>query len=169
MSSLVVADSGPIHYLAEIGHADLLQHLFDVVVVPGAVLEELTHQNTPAVVRNWVTQPKPWLRIQSAQSTTTIPQLHPGEREAIQLALELRADGVLVDDLEARIAARQRGLNVIGTVGILERAAEKNLIQLPTAIQALRQTNIFVAEPVLQNALERDRVRRQLRDPEIKR
>ncbi len=54
--------------------------------------------------------------------------------EALQLALSSHAAGILMDDLDGRKAARQLGLPVIGTIGLLERAAEKGLIKLPETI-----------------------------------
>src|ERR1039458_7411040 len=87
--------------------------------------------------------------------------LHPGEVEALQLALRAKALGVLMDDLDGRKAARQLGLSVIGTIGLLERAAEKRLIKLPDAVARLRQTNFFIAPELLDQLLERDRLRRE--------
>jgi predicted nucleic acid-binding protein len=48
--------------------------------------------------------------------------LDPGEREAIQLASELSADLLLMDDREGRLFALRRQLPVTGTLGVLERA-----------------------------------------------
>ena len=64
-----------------------------------------------------------------------------------------------MDDLDGRAAARQLGLLVIGTIGLLERAAEKELIELPKAIAKLRQTNIFISDSLFNDALERERQR----------
>jgi predicted nucleic acid-binding protein len=87
--------------------------------------------------------------------------LHQGEAEALQLALQTKASGVLMDDLDGRAAARRLGLTVIGTLGLLERAAEKGLVELPQAVARLRATSFFVSEELLEAALERDRQRRQ--------
>ncbi len=46
MTSIVVADAGPLHYLVLVGCADLLESLFDEVLIPGAVQDELLHRNT---------------------------------------------------------------------------------------------------------------------------
>jgi predicted nucleic acid-binding protein len=55
-------------------------------------------------------------------------QLDRGEREAILLAQELGAGAFLTDDLEGREEAIHRGIAVTGTLGILERAALRALI-----------------------------------------
>jgi predicted nucleic acid-binding protein len=85
--------------------------------------------------------------------------LHRGEAEALQLALESGVSAILVDDLDARNAARRLGLNVAGTVGILELAHERNLIRLTDAVAELRRTNFFISPQVLDAALERHRGR----------
>jgi len=72
----------------------------------------------------------------------------------------VQATAVLLDDIDARAAARRLGLQAIGTVAILERAAEKGLIGLPSAIEKLRRTSFFISPEILDAALERDRQRR---------
>src|SRR5205814_546963 len=107
MNSIVVADSGPLHYLILVDSADMLQSLFDPVLIPLAVRHELSHSNTPEKVKAWISQPKPWLRFEVVLSPQPISGLHQGEIEAIQLALQSKADGVLMDDMDGRTAARQ--------------------------------------------------------------
>jgi predicted nucleic acid-binding protein len=101
------------------------------------------------------------LEVQLVTDVRPIHGLHAGEVEALNLALKIRADGVLMDDMDGRKAVRVLGLNVIGTIGLIERAAEKDLVELPLAITKLRQTNFFVSPGLLDAALQRDRLRRQ--------
>jgi predicted nucleic acid-binding protein len=159
--SSVVADAGPLHYLVLIDCADALEKLFDRILIPGAVRDELSRGSTPEKVKGWISRAKPWLEVQSVTNVLPIHGLHPGESESLQLALRTQAAGVLMDDLDGRKAARSLGLTVIGTVGLLERAAEKGLIDLPEAVAKLRQTNFFISPGLLDAALERDRLRRE--------
>ena len=87
--------------------------------------------------------------------------LHKGETEALQLALERQADAVLMDDMDGRAAARRLGLPTIFTIAILELAAEKGHLELPTAIANLKQTSFFISQEILDAALERDKERRE--------
>jgi predicted nucleic acid-binding protein len=66
-----------------------------------------------------------------------------------------------VDDRLARRIAVQRGLRITGTVGILEIAAHRGLLDLPSALQKLRQTNFRIDADVIRHALERDASRRR--------
>jgi len=70
-------------------------------------------------------------RLQRATERTldeVPPDLGAGEREAIALALEVMADLVILDDQQGRHVARERGLPVTGTVGILIEARERRMI-----------------------------------------
>jgi predicted nucleic acid-binding protein len=70
----------------------------------------------------------------------SLPDLDVGEREAILLALHLKADFVLMDERDGVEEARRLGLSVTGTLGILEQ----RLIELGLAIAELRRTNFVV-------------------------
>jgi hypothetical protein len=89
---IVIADSTPLNYLILIHQVDLLPQLFDRILIPPAVFEELQHQETPDVVRRWVADPPSWLQVQALRSVLdpALGFLDPGEREAIALAEELR-------------------------------------------------------------------------------
>jgi predicted nucleic acid-binding protein len=76
-----------------------------------------------------------------------------GELAAITLAEQLHADLLLMDDLDGRIEAERRHLKAIGTLGVLRDAALHQLIDLPQALDQLRQTNFFVSPEVLQSLL----------------
>jgi predicted nucleic acid-binding protein len=160
MSSTVVADAGPLHYLVLIDCGEALGTLFDRVLVPIAVRDELLHPRAPQKVKDWIVSVHPWLEIRPVAHPRPVHGLHKGETEAIQLALERRADAVLMDDRDGRDAARRLGIPTIFTIAILEIAAEKELIDLPVAISKIKQTSFFVSPEILDAALERDKERR---------
>jgi len=80
--------------------------------------------------------------------------------EAICLAREIQASALLIDDLAGRNAAVQCGLVVIGTVGLLENAAARGLLDLPKAMDRLRQTNARIHPDLIREALRRDAARK---------
>lgn len=161
MSRVVVADSGPLHYLVLIDCAEILSNLFDHVLVPFGVRDELLHPRAPQKVKDWVVSPRPWLEIAALAQPQPVRGLHKGEAEALQLALERRADAVLLDDLDGRAAARRLGIPAIYTVAILELAGEKGLIDLPLVIENLKHTSFFISQEILEAALRRDAERRR--------
>ena len=75
---------------------------YERVLVPPAVIAELDHPATLAAVRTWLAHRPEWIvigRLQSPSDTPqALPELDPGEREAIQLALEAHADLLLMDE-----------------------------------------------------------------------
>jgi predicted nucleic acid-binding protein len=160
MSGPIVSDAGPLHYLILVDCADGLPKLFDRLLIPPAVRDELRHSSTPQKVKDRLDNAPPWLRIEPVTQLQPLASLHKGETAALQLALQARTSAILMDDLDGRAAARRLGLMPIGTVGCLERMTELGIIELPAAITRLRQTNFFISPEFLDAALERDRRRR---------
>ena len=153
---LVVADTGPLCYLILIDAIDLLPRLYDRVVIPSAVLAELTHARAPAAVKSWSSALPSWTEVRTAAHAELDEFLDAGEAEAIILAEQLKADSLLLDEVEGRREALRRGLPVAGTIGVLEKAAERNLINLSEAFSRLTRTNFHIAPEVLEQALQRD-------------
>jgi len=87
--------------------------------------------------------------------------LESGEQEAIVLAQELHADILLVDDGKARDLAIQRGLRAMGTVGVLEQAAARGLVDLPEVLTRLLTTNFRILRTIINDALTRDAERKR--------
>lgn len=159
--TLVVADSSPLHYLILLGRPDLLRHLFESVVIPPAVAEELAQPNTPMRVRNWIQSPPTWLSVDDRPLGPRSPALDPGEADAISLALALRADAILIDENRGRNEARRVGLRPLGVIGVLEQAASRDLVDLAAMLrQLVTTTNFRITHRVLDQVLERDRIRR---------
>lgn len=161
MAGPAVADAGPLHYLILIDCADVLARLFDRVLVPPAVRNELLHLRTPEKVKDWLLQAPPWFEVVRVSESHPIRGLHRGETQALELTIQTNAAAVLLDDLDARTAARRLGIPIIGTIAVLERAAEKDLLDLPEVISRLRRTNFFVPTELFEAALKRDRDRRK--------
>ncbi|MDN3622416.1 DUF3368 domain-containing protein [Methylobacterium isbiliense] len=150
----VVADTGPLNYLLLIGQIDLLPHLFDGVCVPRAVQVELSHRDAPDAVRLWIAGDPDWLTVcpDPMIEEDALRMLDEGERAAIALAIALRADLILMDDRAGVGAARARAFAVTGTLGILDLAARRGLIDLERAVTRLRGTS-FRCRPALLDAL----------------
>jgi predicted nucleic acid-binding protein len=151
---VVVADTGPLHYLVLIGEIDLLPRLFETVFVPEVVRDELRHVRTPSSVRDWLATIPAWLKPLPTEPVAALPRprLGAGERAAIALAVSLGADLILMDDSAGVTAARGQAFIVTGTLGILDLAASHGMLDLADAFQRLKATN-FRYQPALLNAL----------------
>jgi predicted nucleic acid-binding protein len=160
---LVIADTSPLHYLVLIEQTDILPSLFGRVIIPPMVAEELQRFRTPDPVRAWIGSPPAWLEMRVPQQPliTVTLRLGAGEREALSLAQELRPDLLLLDDLEAREEAEHRDFAVMGTLGVLELAAERGLLDFPAAITKLKATSFHMPVQLVQDMLARDAARKR--------
>ena len=160
---LVVSDTSPINYLVLIQQEILLPALYGRVVIPPAVYGELQRSHTPEEVRQWVAHPPAWLTVQPPQQTLyagQFPKLGAGEREAIPLAQELHAAFLLMDDTDGRAEAARRTIPITGTVGVLETAAIRGLIDLPPVLAQLQATTFHGSPRLFADALARDAARK---------
>jgi predicted nucleic acid-binding protein len=160
---IVIADSGPLRYLVLIEEVSLLNVLYGGIVVPPAVVNELTQPDTPQPVRMWMERLPEWIVVRSPGLPLPIfpSSLGLGEREAIALAEELDADALLVDDEAARMEASRRNIPIQGTLGILDLAAEHGFVDLSDAIQKLQNTNFRASRKLIQFFLDRDTQRKK--------
>lgn len=155
---IVVADTSPINYLVLLGHIEVLRKIYGEVLIPQAVFDELQDSDAPADVRAWVSAPPAWLRISSIayQPDPLLDLLDRGERDAILLAESVKADRLIIDDLDGRREAANRKLPVIGTLGILAEAARRDLLDLSQALAALQATNFHAAPALIKLLLAND-------------
>lgn len=158
---LVVADTGPIHYLVLIGKVDILPVLFEKVYLPTLVRDEMIHVEAPQVVRDWANHPPAWAEVRPAPtlavSDSVLASLDDGEKAAISLAISLKADLILMDDREGASVARQKGFAVTGTLGILDLASNKGLLDLEDAFNRLKGTNFRYPQTVMDMLLARQK------------
>ncbi len=152
---IIVSDTSPLCYLLLIDQIDVLRELYSVVVIPQAVSDELNSPESPSVIRNWIAQPPSWLHIQTVDTSSIsgLEKLDSGEREAILLAEQLTAELVILDDKAARRIATERGLKIIGLLGILKDAANSDLLDLATTFERLRAVGFWVAPRLLEQLL----------------
>ena len=161
--SVVVSDTSPLHYLILCGTETVLPRLFSQVVIPPTVFRELQQPNTPPLVRQWARSLPPWAAVQAPTSLNLSLDVDPGELEAICLACEIKDAAVLMDDRAGRSAAMHCGIAVIGTIGLLEQAAARGLLELPQVLERLLQTNARLDLELIHAALERDKARKRAR------
>ena len=160
---IVVADTGPLRYLILIEYVHVLPSLYGRALVPPAVVAELDREQTPELVRRWMSDRPEWLDVVTPRQVPS--SLHevlgPGEREAISLAQELTVDALLIDDRDGRREAQKKKIAVLGTLRVLADAAEHTSIDLHAAFARLRLTNFRADEPLLQRLLALDDERRR--------
>lgn len=162
---IVVADTSPINYLILIDAIGVLPELYHSIVIPQAVFEELQAKETPEKVREWIINLPDWFSVKQAAILLDygLSNLDAGEKEAIFLVEELNADALIIDDRAGREEAIRRGIFIIGTLSVLNSAAEKDLLDLPDALNKIQQTSFRASKQLISDLLQLDANRKQQR------
>lgn len=157
--SIVVSDTSPIRALAHLGLLSVLGKLYDDVVIPPAVFAELTREGRvfSALSSTEIALFRLQEPVIEVAQTAEFLALDAGEREAIRLALELSAAGLLIDENSGRRVATKYGLRVTGTLGILGQAKQCGLISSvgPMIDRLQNEINFFIA-PALRREVLKD-------------
>ena len=160
--SLIVSDNSPLNLLMRVGLAHILPQLFGHVLIPSEVAAEMRHPKAPQAVRDFLASPPTWLHIRSPQTILPLPQLDAGEAAAISLAVETSSI-LLIDEQDGRAAALAHGLEIVGAIGVLERAANEGLIaDLQQVHQKIRTLRFHVADAILNRSLARHFAQRKV-------
>ena len=155
---IVVSDTTAIINLAIIGELNLLPDLFETILIPPAVYQEVvvTGKNMPGAE---AIERAAWIQQKTPQNQQLVKQLlgdlDPGEAEAIALAIEQQADVLIIDERRGREVARNHQLTIIGLLGILTIAKRKGLIQAvkPVIDRLLSEADFYVSEKLLATVL----------------
>lgn len=147
--SIVVSDTSPIRALNHLGLLDVLSQLFGRVLLPPAVLDELTRSPRFGAVD---LSQQEFIEVREPRDTARVQQfrenLDLGESEALALALEVDAEALLIDETAGRLFAKGQGVSVIGTLGVLSRAKTRGLVsQVGPLLDRLRtELGFFVSD-----------------------
>jgi hypothetical protein len=148
---IVVSDTSPLTALLTVGEENLLPKLFTEVIIPEAVQVEL--------LRNHARLPD-WLRVAHVHNPARVDAysktVDAGEAEAIELAQELHADRLLIDERKGRKLAVQEGVAVIGLLGVVLLAKRKGLIpSARTLLQRLdKEAGMYLSSDISNQALK---------------
>lgn len=155
----VVANASTLIGLSSIGRLALLHERFpDGVLIPPAVWKEVVEQGEERPGAREVARAN-WITVRDVTAREIVQllemELEDGEAEAIALAHEVRAEVVLLDERDARRAAKQLGVRALGTVGILIWARRMGkLASLQEALDALQnQAKFRISQSLYERAL----------------
>jgi predicted nucleic acid-binding protein len=99
-----------------------------------------------------------WLEVGESNSSESVEDsllasIDIGERAAIQLAVAVQADLVLMDDRKGVNVAERKGLRVTGTLGVLDLAAERGMVDFAEAVRKLEETSFRRPDQLLRMLL----------------
>lgn len=156
---IVVSNTSPLTNLAAIGQFDFLRALYETIHIADGVWAELQAGGTPWPGYDEVATAA-WVQRHTIHNLALVTALQRdldrGESESIALALELRADLVLLDEQEGRHAAQRMGLATVGVVGILlEAKATGHTARVSPHLDALRQqAGFFLSDALYRKVLQ---------------
>ena len=140
---IVVSDTSAITNLFQVQRLDLLRHLYGEVIIPPGVREELYRiegQREGLGPLGWLITRKP---TDERLVTNLNRELDYGESQAIALAVELRADYLIIDEYKGRQRAEEMGVRIVGLLGILIAAKKHGHVQFVSPILKRARANGF--------------------------
>lgn len=155
----VVSNASPLINLSRIGRLDLLSQLYDELTVPEAVWREVVLEGTEQPGAKDIERAS-WIGVQSVTNRELVlalrQELDGGEAEAIALALQVRAEFLLMDERLGRETALHMGVRCIGLIGVLVEAKRRGLVsEIRPMLAALRDVaGFWVSEALYQRVLQ---------------
>jgi predicted nucleic acid-binding protein len=147
---ITLADTSSLIALTQLRKLDLLNYLYDVVTITGEVRAEYSRKHGDLL--------PDWIVVASAKNRADQQALEeyldPGEASLIQLARELPESLLILDELKARRVAKNEGLHITGTIGVLIEAKSRGLIQeIRPLLEERRETNFRFSDRLVKKAL----------------
>ena len=159
MNGKMICNTGPLIALSMIDRIDILRHLFKLIAVPEAVHKEILEGGiTNAGLANY--RKIKWIKVITLSSPADPlleTSLDSGEAAVIELARELNANFVLIDERKARKIARTvYGLHVIASARVLVEAKRRGLLRnVGAALQAMRDGGYWIGDSIVDVALKK--------------
>ena len=160
---IVVSDTTPLISLMKASRLELLATLFHEVLIPEAVFSELTANPRFQAEADQIRK-APYIKVVSVSEQKAVDVLRRssgldlGESEAIVFADDQKADVLLMDEAKGRKVAKAMGLYIMGTVGVLLFAFEKNVLtdsEVKEALEQLQQADRRIGDEMIQYALRK--------------
>lgn len=146
-NKVVITDSTCFIILNKINALFILRDVFDDVITTSTVVAECRFDLPD------------WVHIQDPKDISLQQQfsgfVDEGEASAIALALEIKFDYLIVDDLKARKFATQLGIQIKGTIALIRDAKELNIIPaIKPYLNAIKRTDFRLSDALIQQFLK---------------
>lgn len=158
MTKTIIADSSPLIVLLKSDLEDILPGLFDEIIIPEAVWQEVLSGKENDTAKRKLPHLS-WIKRTPAASLNESVEsynLGKGETEALSLALEIPQSGVILDDFAARKCARNLQIPFVGTGGLLISAKQKKLISsVSEALEKVQREGLWLSDAVVKMLKEK--------------
>ncbi len=156
MHEIIISNTSPIFYLHRVKQLDLLRKLYDEIVVPNAVIQELDEgrkqgEDVPDINKYQ------WIKIKEIQVPSQIkliPDLGKGESEVLSLGLIEKKHLLIIDDKLARRIAKLKNIKFTGTAGVLLKSKAKGYVsKLRPILEELKESGFYLRQELLNDIL----------------
>lgn len=154
----VVVNASPLICLCKSGLSSLLPALFDEIVVPDKVYQEITAKdNDTHIFQTLFTAPQ--IKIVSnitVPTSITSWALGEGESSVLSFTLEHPNYWAIIDDREARRCAMTLGCRHTGTVGVIVLAKRRNIIpSVRECLNNLQSAGLWLSEDFIDETCQK--------------
>jgi predicted nucleic acid-binding protein len=147
MPNVIVSDTSCLILFYKIGELDLLKKLFGKLHTTDIVLKEF---NQP--IPDWIEV----LQLKTDMHKGLSGYLDAGEATSIALASEYEESLLIIDEIKGRKAAKEMGISVTGSLGVLITAKKKgHLKSVKPIIEKIQKTNFRISENLIERVLEK--------------
>jgi predicted nucleic acid-binding protein len=157
MKGRLVSNTGPIIALCSIDHLEVLKRIFEEVILPETVHNEIM-QGGKDFTGLGSYREATWIKVESLANPIEPllgTLLDKGEAYAIHLAREKGADFVLIDERKVRKIARKiYGVRVVGSARILVEAKHRGFISnVREALEGMRNAGYWIHDDIMKTAI----------------
>jgi predicted nucleic acid-binding protein len=139
MRNLIVSDTTTLIILERLDALSMLCSLFDQILIPQAVMDELLNGNSEINELMRLAGCYNVISVNASERLLELSQwLDRGEAEAIELAL-VRQLPLIIDERKGRKIALMKNLDVIGFAGLIVLAAKRQYKTPKAALELLEQ------------------------------
>jgi len=147
----IVSNTTPLISLMKISKLEILKKIYSEIIVSEAVYKEIEAGKHKEFYQDL--SKIEWIKIESIKNKLSVNyflDLDAGEAEAIILASETEADLIILDEKLGRYHAKNAGIKVTGTIGILVKAKKMGLIpKLNPILNELTKKNVWISEKLI--------------------
>ena len=157
--TVVIADAGPLIALSRIGKLDLLQQLFQQIIITTTVRDEILENGhckgkvevTKAINAGWIkvksVNMMDWKALNSG--------VDAGEASSIYLALQMPDTTLLIiDDLAGRAEAKYQKITITGTASVIGMAKIQGyILSAGDVLHSLRETGYYIGDAIVELVL----------------
>lgn len=151
----IVSNTTPIISLLKIGKLIILKKLYTKIIVPQEVYNEIENGKEKEYyadlsLLDWIEV----IPIKDKKSIFYFLDLDKGEAETIILAIEIKADLVIIDEKLGRFHAKHADLKITGTLGILLKAKKQGIIKkIKPLLLELKEKGIWLNDNLFEKVL----------------